>query len=82
MKQLTKEELESYAKARESYFDLKSQIADITINQERLKRQKESTLLNIELAFDELVKNQRDIEGKYGEGRVDLQTGEIHEINS
>jgi hypothetical protein len=82
MKQLTKEELASYSKARADYFDLKSQIAEITINQERLRRQKESALLNIELAFDALVKEQNSIEGKYGEGRVDLQTGEIHAINS
>jgi len=82
MKQLTKEELKSYTRARENYFDLKSQIAEITINQERLKRQLESALLNIELAFDVLVNEQNSIEGKYGEGRVDLQTGEIHAINS
>ena len=77
MKQLTEDELSSFKSKRNRYFDLKSQIADISINEERLKRQKESALFDIEIAYDELSKMQNDIHEKYGEGTVDLKTGHV-----
>lgn len=78
---LSKEELDRFNSARENFFDLKSQIADVTINEEQLKIRKSQLLSNFELAHSELMKEQNSIHEKYGECRVDFATGEIH-VNS
>jgi len=81
MKKLTEEELREFNQARSNYFDVKAQIADITINEERLKRQRQSALSNVEIAYEQLAKIQNEIHEKYGECTVDFKTGEINESN-
>lgn len=81
MKKLEESELKEFNSARESYFDAKSQLADITISEERLKRQKQATLSNVEMSYEALAKIQNDIHQKYGECTVDFKTGEINESN-
>jgi predicted metal-binding transcription factor (methanogenesis marker protein 9) len=81
MSKLTEQELKEFNTAREGYFDTKSKLADLTINEERIKRQKTSTLANVELAYEALAKIQNEIHAKYGEVSVDFKTGEIDESN-
>lgn len=75
---LTQEELDKFISVRQSYFDLKDQIADIAINEERIKNQKLKALHQIEITYDELTSIHDDIRSKYGEGKVNLQTGEVN----
>ena len=81
MEKLSKEEWDRFNSARENLFDLKSQIADVTINQEQLKARKSQLLANFDIAHSELMKEQNAIHEKFGECRVDFVTGEIH-VNS
>ena len=76
-KKLTKEELESFSKKRESYYDLRNHLTDIVITEERLKNDKQSTLINLDLAYNELVAIQDEIHSKYGSVKVNMQTGEV-----
>lgn len=75
---LTQEELDRFIKTRSNYFDLKDQIADITISEERIKQQKSKALYDIELAYQSLTSIHQEIQEKYGDGKVNLQTGEVN----
>jgi predicted metal-binding transcription factor (methanogenesis marker protein 9) len=75
---LTEEELDRFIKTRQNYFDLRDQIADITISEERIKQQKSKALYDIEVAYDSLTAIHKEIQDKYGDGKVNLQTGEVN----
>ena len=77
MKKLTTEELESFNTARENYYSLRGRLADIAIAEERLKNDKQSTLINISIAEEQLNKVNNEVHEKYGDGNVNMQTGEI-----
>lgn len=77
MKNLTPEELESFKAARENYYSLRGRLADIAIAEERLKNDKQSTLINISIAEEQLNKVNNEVHEKYGDGNVNMQTGEI-----
>lgn len=74
---LTPEELERFNSARTRYVELRSRLADITITEERLKNDKQSTLMNVDMSQNEFAVIQKEIYEKYGEGVVNGQTGEI-----
>lgn len=74
---LTGEELQKYTTANSNYYMLRSRLTDIVLTEERLKNDKQSTLINIELAQDELGKVNSEIHEKYGPGKVNMETGEI-----
>jgi hypothetical protein len=74
---LTSDELERFNASRTKYVELRSRLADITITEERLKTDKQSTLMNIDMAQNEYAIIQKEIYDKYGEGMVNGQTGEI-----
>jgi len=76
-KVLTAEELEKFKAARSNYYQLRERLADITITEERLKTDKQTTLINLDVAHNELAEVHKEIHEKYGEGNVNLQTGEI-----
>jgi hypothetical protein len=76
-KKLTPEELEKLSNTREHYYDLRIHITDIVLTEERLKNDKQSTLINIDLAYNELVAVQDEIHAKYGSVKVNMQTGEV-----
>ena len=76
-KVLTAEELEKFVAARTNYYQLREHLADITITEERLKTDKQTTLINLDVAHNELAVVQKEIHDKYGEGRINMQTGEI-----
>ena len=75
---LTQEELDRFIETRKNYFDLKDQLADITISEERIKQQKSKALFDIELAYQSLTEIHKEIQEKYGDGKVNLQTGEVN----
>ncbi len=75
---LTQEELDRFVETRKNYFDLKDQLADITISEERIKQQKSKALFDIELAYQSLTEIHKEIQDKYGDGKVNLQTGEVN----
>jgi predicted metal-binding transcription factor (methanogenesis marker protein 9) len=77
MKNLTPEELESFKTARDNYYSLRGRLADIAIAEERLKNDKQSTLINISIAEEQLNKVNNEVHEKYGDGNVNMQTGEI-----
>lgn len=77
MKKLTTEELESFNTARDNYYSLRGRLADIAIAEERLKNDKQSTLINISIAEEQLNKVNNEVHEKYGDGSVNMQTGEI-----
>lgn len=76
-KQLTEDELKRFSAARMNYYELKEHLADIVVAEERLKTDKQTTLMNIGMAHDDLLKVQKEIHDKYGEGKINMQTGEI-----
>jgi len=76
-KKLTTEELEKLSRTREQYYDLRNHLTDIVLTEERLKNDKQSTLINIDLAYNELVAIQDEIHTKYGSVKVNMQTGEV-----
>lgn len=76
-KQLTSEELERFNAARKNYYELRSHLADIAITEERLKLDKQTTLTNIEIAQNEVGVLQKEFYDKYGEGRIDTESGMI-----
>lgn len=76
-KQLTEDELKRFSATRMNYYELKEHLADIVVAEERLKTDKQTTLMNIGMAHDDLLKVQKEIHDKYGEGKINMQTGEI-----
>lgn len=76
-RRLTSDELERFNASRTKYVELRSRLADIAITEERLKTDKQSTLMNIDMAQNEYAIIQKEIYDKYGEGMVNGQTGEI-----
>lgn len=76
-RQLTEDELERFSAARMNYYELKEHLADIVVTEERLKNDKQTTLMNIGISHDELMKVQQEIHDKYGEGKINMQTGEM-----
>jgi hypothetical protein len=75
---LTKEELESFNSSRENFFNLKSSIADLTIDKELITRKIAEHLSAYDSVYSELIDQQNSIHAKYGECRVDYTTGEIN----
>ena len=76
-KKVTTEELVELSKAHELYYDAKLDLANILISEERLKTQKQSSLINFasrEATVQELTDKVKE---KYGEGKVNLTTGAI-----
>jgi hypothetical protein len=76
-RKLTPEELEKFNTVRSTYADLRSRLADIAITEERLKNDKQTTLINVDLAHKEYATVQKEIYDKYGEGMINGITGEI-----
>lgn len=74
---LTNEELSELSEAHELYYDAKLDLANIFISEERLKTQKQLSLVNFasrEATVEELMNKVKE---KYGEGKVNLTTGDI-----
>jgi hypothetical protein len=78
MKKIEQDELSKLTELNRNFRDLKFQVADIELSLERLKNQKKSTLTNLEVAVHDLAKYQEEIIAKYGDIKINLQTGEYN----
>lgn len=77
METVTTEELEQIASTRQKVFDLKNDIAENIIFEERYKADRSRLMFNFNQAETEYGDVQKQIKEKYGEITVNLQTGEI-----
>jgi|TARA_R110000868_G_C10604546_1_gene740834 hypothetical protein len=77
METVTTEELEQIASTRQKVFDLKNDIAENIIFEERCKADRSRLMFNFNQAETEYGDVQKQIKEKYGEITVNLQTGEI-----
>ena len=77
-KKITQEELEKLRSLNQTYRDLKFQIADIEVSFERMKSQKMSSLANLETSAFDLSQFQDELVSKYGDIKINLQTGEYN----
>jgi len=77
MKSLETQELEDLRSLSSRVKSLKEEIADIEINLSRLNNKKPMVIFDIENAAEELTKLQGELQEKYGNVVIDLNTGEI-----
>ena len=77
MKSLETQELEDLRSLSSRVKNLKEEIADIEINLSRLNNKKPMVIYDIENAAEELTKLQNELQEKYGNVVIDLNTGEI-----
>jgi len=77
MKSLETQELEDLRSLSSMVKSLKEEIADIEINLSRLNNKKPMLIYDIENAAEELTKLQGELQEKYGNVVIDLNTGEI-----
>jgi septal ring factor EnvC (AmiA/AmiB activator) len=77
MKSLETQELEDLRSLSSRVKNLKEEIADIEVNLSRLNNKKPMIIFDIENAAEELTKLQNELQEKYGNVVIDLNTGEI-----
>ena len=77
MKSLETQELESLRSLSSKVKTLKEEIADIEVNLSRLKNRKPALIFDIENTAEELTSLQGELQEKYGNVVIDLNTGEI-----
>lgn len=77
MKSLETQELEDLRSLSSRVKTLKEEIADIEVNLSRLNNKKPMIIFDIENAAEELTKLQNELQEKYGNVVIDLNTGEI-----
>lgn len=77
MKSLETQELEDLRSFSSKVKNLKEEIADIEVNLSRLNNKKPMIIFDIENAAEELTKLQNELQEKYGNVVIDLNTGEI-----
>ena len=77
MKSLETQELESLRSFSSRVKTLKEEIADIEVNLSRLNNKKPAVIFDLENAAEELSKLQTELQDKYGNVVIDLNTGEI-----
>ncbi len=76
-KKITREELVELTKAHEEYYTSKDELANILIAEERTKTQKQLSLMNFSEKEEQVQLLMGEINKKYGEGKVNLTTGDI-----
>lgn len=77
MKSLETQELESLRSFSSRVRTLKEEIADIEVNLSRLNSKKPAVIFDLENTAEELSKLQTELQDKYGNVVIDLNTGEI-----
>jgi chromosome segregation ATPase len=77
MKSLETQELELLRSLSSKVKSLKEEIADIEVNLSRLNNRKPALIFDIENAAEELTSLQGELQEKYGNVLIDLNTGEI-----
>lgn len=74
---LTSEELEQFTVARKEYSELRNRLCDITLTEERLKTDKQMTLMSISESTASLSELHATFKEKYGDGTINMSTGEV-----
>lgn len=77
-KKITKEELDALVNANRVYRDLKFNLADIEMSLKHFNDQKPLIISQLEVAAANLGSTQKEIQDKYGDISVNLQTGEYN----
>jgi vacuolar-type H+-ATPase subunit D/Vma8 len=77
MKSLETQELEDLRFESSKVKNLKEELADIEVNLSRLGNKKPMIIFDLENAAEELKKLQNELQEKYGNVVIDLNTGEI-----
>jgi len=77
MKSLETQELELLRSLSSKVKNLKEEIADIEVNLSRLNNRKPALIFDIENTAEELTSLQGELQEKYGNVVIDLNTGEI-----
>jgi len=77
MKSLETQELESLRSLSSKVKNLKEEIAYIEVNLSRLNNRKPALIFDIENTAEELTSLQGELQEKYGNVVIDLNTGEI-----
>ena len=77
MKSLETQELELLRSLSSKVKSLKEEIADIEVNLSRLNNRKPALIFDIENTAEELTSLQGELQEKYGNVVIDLNTGEI-----
>ena len=77
MKSLETQELEDLRSLSSRVKNLKEEIADIEVNLSRLNNRKPALIFDIENTAEELTSLQGELQEKYGNVVIDLNTGEI-----
>lgn len=79
MKSIEQEELKRLQDSSKRLRESRSTIADIELSLARLESNKKSAIFNAEQSGETLNTIQEELQQKYGNVIIDLQTGEIKE---
>jgi hypothetical protein len=78
MKTIEKEELEALQKLNKIFIELRSKLADLEIANRNLQSQKNSVFSDMDKLSTEFKSIEADLLEKYGNVKVNLETGEIN----
>ena len=78
MSKLTKEELDQYNSARQSYASATANLGHVSAHEKRIENEKRTALINYESARSSMESVVAGLEDKYGAGiRIDVSSGDI-----
>lgn len=77
MKTIEKQELESLQKLNKSFVELRSKLADLEIANRNIQHQKNVVFVDIDKLSSEFKQIEAELLEKYGNVKVNLETGEI-----
>ncbi len=77
MKKMKKEETEVLKSLQSRLFNARVDIGDIEVAVARLHKRKEVLVQEVETVSSELQNTQNEMTEKYGEKKVNLETGEL-----
>jgi septal ring factor EnvC (AmiA/AmiB activator) len=87
MAKLTQEEIDQIKKLQQFYnqtvFDLgkiEAQLASLDRKLNTIQQEKEKVLQDLKLIEDKETQLSQDLQGKYGQGNINIETGEITPI--
>jgi stress response protein YsnF len=80
-KKLTKEEITRLSKLKSDYDNLVQQVGNTEIQIMNLKLQKEQLKVSLQKIKEEEINLGKELEDKYGNGTISLETGEFSPTN-
>jgi hypothetical protein len=79
MNVIEKQELETLKKLNKSFIDLRSKIADLEIASRNIQSQKNLTFNDLDKLSSEFKSVESELLEKYGNVKINLETGEIQD---